>query len=159
MVREPESDGRAGTDAVKGGVAIRVHAAERTTRRLTGTAALPLFAAAAAAPAAPAQSRDGEPTAEHLWEAYPLDDGTPPPVPTRAATPAPAPDRRAAPEDPGTATPGRSRPCSRPAHSRPAASRCCDGGRGHTTGGAAGPPAGHNGAPAAAIAGAVAAHA
>lgn len=83
------------------GAAIRVHRPERIARRLTGTAALLLCAAAAAVPAAPAQSRGGEPTAEQLWEAYPLDDGTPPPVPTRAATAAPEPDRRAVPEEPG----------------------------------------------------------
>ena len=144
---------------MKGGVAIRVHGAERTTRRLTGTAALLLFAAAAAAPAAPAQSRDGEPTAEHLWEAYPLDDGTPPPVPTRAATPAPEPDRRAAPEDPGNGD-------AWPLPALLATGALAAGGlallrrRARTpTGGAAGPRAGHNGAPAAASAGAVAAHA
>jgi len=86
---------------VKRGGAHHVHRPERIARTLTGAAALLLCAAATAAPGAPAQTPDGEPTAEHLWEAYPLDDGTPPPVPTRAATQASAPDRRAAPEDPG----------------------------------------------------------
>ena len=78
----------------------------RTLRRLARTGALLLCAAAAAAPGAGAQQRDREPTAEHLWEAYPLDDGTPPPVPTRVATPA-SRDRAAAPdEDDGSGAAG-----------------------------------------------------
>jgi hypothetical protein len=84
---------------VKRGAASRVHRPARIARTLTVAAALVLCAAAA--PGAHAQARGGEPTAEHLWEAYPLDDGTPPPVPTRTATPEPEPDRRAAPNDPG----------------------------------------------------------
>ena len=87
------------------GAAIYLHGGERTARLLR-IATLVLCAAAVAPPGAGAQSQRGdEPTAEHLWKAYPLDDGTPPPVPTRSATPASAParDRSAepAPEDDG----------------------------------------------------------